>query len=182
MNTIDTRNPKDLIGRRKIPMHLWPMSATIYGVMGLLSGMHKYGRVNWRATPVYASVYFDALLRHAYAWWEGEDRDPDDNTPHLGNCLACLAIIIDAYCCGTLVDDRQFNGFSFRNSINEFTPLVSELESKYEHLKGSVKQYTIADNALALAPATTSNPSVAGLNAMGYNPTAMPSDASEAQS
>lgn len=147
VETFDAANPKDKIGRSKVPMHLWPMSATIYGVMGLLSGKHKYGRLNWRATPVYASVYFDALLRHAYAWWEGEDRDPDDNTPHLGNCLACLAILIDAWVCGTLIDDRQFNGANFRSPMTEFTPLVTDLVEKYADR--SPKHYTIEDNKKA---------------------------------
>lgn len=42
-------NPKDIIGCNKIPMHLWPETATMLGAMALLDGMLKYGRSNWRA-------------------------------------------------------------------------------------------------------------------------------------
>jgi hypothetical protein len=128
---INPTNPKDAIGASKLPMHLWPASATAYGVAGLLSGKYKYGRSNWRATPVRASIYFDALLRHAYAWMEGEELDPEDGTPHLGNCLACLAILIDAETTGTLVDDRQYNGQNFRKAFDKITPLIRQLEQKY---------------------------------------------------
>ncbi len=141
---IDNANPKDAIGSAKIPMHLWPITATIYGVMGLLAGKHKYGRLNWRGSPVRASIYIDALVRHANAWMEGEELDPDDGTPHLGNALACLAIIIDAKCCGTLVDDRQYNGKGFRIAMAEMTPLVTQLAEKYKDK--NPKHWTIADN------------------------------------
>lgn len=39
-------NPKDAIGSNKVPMHLWPTTATIAGAMALLHGAMKYGRSN----------------------------------------------------------------------------------------------------------------------------------------
>jgi hypothetical protein len=53
-------NPKDAVGSDKLPLHLWPESATMYGCLGLLEGMSKYGRSNWRAAGVRASIYYDA--------------------------------------------------------------------------------------------------------------------------
>jgi hypothetical protein len=141
---IDTVNPKDKIGKTKIPLALWPVSATIQGCMALFAGKTKYGRTNWRATPVYASIYFEALLRHGYKWWEGQDVDEDDGTTHLGNCLACLAILIDAKVCGTLIDDRQFNGSKVVSGFNAQAGLIPKLEDQYQHMKP--KQYTIADS------------------------------------
>jgi hypothetical protein len=41
-------NPKDGIGNTKLPLHLWPFSATAQGSLALLDGMLKYGRLNWR--------------------------------------------------------------------------------------------------------------------------------------
>lgn len=41
-------NPKDQLGSLKLPLHLWPMSATAFGCIGLANGMLKYGRSNWR--------------------------------------------------------------------------------------------------------------------------------------
>ena len=31
-------NPKDMIGSDKVPLHLWPETATVMGTMGLLDG------------------------------------------------------------------------------------------------------------------------------------------------
>lgn len=140
----DPRNPKDKIAREKVPLHLWPISATMYGCWALFCGKTKYGALNWRATPVFASVYYGALLRHAGRWWEGENLDPDDGTPHLGNALACIAILIDAYVCGTLIDDRQFNGDKVVASLNSMNHLAPELEAKYADK--NPKHYTIADS------------------------------------
>jgi hypothetical protein len=143
MNSNDTANPKDKIGRTKPPLGLFPVSAILQGAMALFAGKTKYGRSNWRATPVYASVYFEAGLRHFYKWWEGEDHDPEDGTPHLGNLLACAAILIDAKVCGTLIDDRQFNGKGVISNFNSMNHLVPKLEEQYADKKP--KHYTIAD-------------------------------------
>lgn len=148
--TTQSSNPKDAIGRTKAPISLFPVSAILQGAMALFLGKTKYGRSNWRATPVSAQVYFEAALRHLYKWWEGEELDEEDGTGHLGNVLACIAIIIDAKLCGTLIDDRQFNGAGavaeFKNQLH----LIPELTAKYA--AKAPKHYTIADNA----PATPS--------------------------
>lgn len=131
MTTPDSTNPKHAIGMTKVPLGLWPISATIAGCMALFLGKTKYGRSNWRATPVVASTYYDALLRHAAKWWEGEELDADDGTPHLGNCLACIAILIDAKICGTLIDDRQYNGLQVVATFNQYNHLIPTLTAKY---------------------------------------------------
>lgn len=101
-------NPKDAIGRAKLPLHLWPTTATAFGAIGFLEGELKYGRNNFRAAPVAASVYVAAAKRHLDAWLEGQENAPDTNNPHLGNALACIAIIVDAQVNGSLIDDRNF--------------------------------------------------------------------------
>lgn len=145
-------NPKDAVGRTKPPLGLFPVSAILQGAMALFAGKTKYGRSNWRATPVHASVYFEAGLRHFYKWWEGEEFDPEDGTPHLGNVLACVAIIIDARVCGTLVDDRQFNGAGTLADFNSLNHLVPKLEAQYADKKP--KHYTIADAVAVTVPAS----------------------------
>lgn len=104
----DASNPKDAAGRAKLPLHLWPASATAYGSLGFLEGECKYGRNNFRGTSVAASVYVAAAMRHITAWFEGEENSADTGNPHLGNALACLAILVDAKVNGTLIDDRNF--------------------------------------------------------------------------
>ena len=125
----DTANPKDAAGRAKLPLHLWPATATAMGCIGLLEGMGKYGRLNWRATPVYASVYVAALKRHMEDWFEGQDLALDSQNPHLANALACLAILVDAQAHGTLIDDRQFAPTpGYQDLVAALLPQVAHLQ------------------------------------------------------
>ena len=89
-------NPKDAIGSNKLPLHLWPMSATAFGCIGLANGMLKYGRSNWREAGVRPSIYVDAAIRHLTDWFEGGEEDPDDGVHNLAGAIACVAILIDA--------------------------------------------------------------------------------------
>lgn len=136
-------NPKDAVGSDKLPLHLWPETASMMGCLGLLEGMLKYGRANWRVAGVRATIYVDALRRHVGAWAEGEDSDPDSGLPHLSHALACLAILVDAQAAGQLVDDRQYPG-GHRALVEELTPHVRRL--KELRAESDPKHYTIADS------------------------------------
>lgn len=136
-------NPKDLIGSDKIPLHLWPMTATALGSMALLDGACKYGRSNFRAVGVRASIYYDAAMRHLSKWFEGEDVDPDSGVHHLGHVLACIAILVDAKACGKLNDDRMVKG-GYLEQLEELTALVPLIKEKYADR--SPKHYTIEDS------------------------------------
>lgn len=136
-------NPKDAVGANKLPLHLWPTTATAMGSIGLLEGALKYGRSNWRESGVRASIYVDACKRHLDAWFEGEECAPDSGSPHLANALACLAIIVDAQAAGKLVDDRAYNGAGYRKLADELTGHVPRLRQMFaEH---SPHHYTRAD-------------------------------------
>jgi hypothetical protein len=135
-------NPKDLIGSDKLPLHLWPGTASMMGCLGLLDGMLKYGRSNWREAGVRYSIYADAAKRHIDAVFEGEDNDPDSGLPHEAHALACLAIIVDAKAAGKLVDDRMYPG-GHRELVEELTPHVARLKEK--HADKNPKHYTIQD-------------------------------------
>lgn len=132
-------NPKDAIGSDKLPLHLWPETATALGCLGLLDGALKYGRSNFRAIGVRASIYVDAAKRHINAWNEGEDNDPDSGLPHMAHALACLAIIVDATAAGKLTDDRMYPG-GYRALIDKLTPNVRRLKGL--HAGKSPKHYT----------------------------------------
>ena len=138
-------NPKDAIGSNKMPVHLWPETATLLGSLALLDGALKYGRSNFRAIGVRSSIYYDAARRHLTAWFEGEDLDPDSGVPHLGHALACLAILVDAEAAGKLNDDRMAPG-GYRKLIDALTPHVERL--KAAHADKSPKHYTLADSAV----------------------------------
>lgn len=136
-------NPKDLIGSNKVPMYLFPATAIALGSLAMLDGALKYGRDNFRAIGVRATIYVDAALRHIYRWLEGNDLDQDSGLHELAHALACLAILVDAEEAGMLNDDRKIKG-GFLAQLNELTPDVKRLREL--HADKSPKHYTIADS------------------------------------
>lgn len=120
-------NPKDAVGSDKLPLHLWPTTATALGCLAFLDGALKYGRANWREIGVRSSIYYDALNRHMNAWFEGEDTDPDSGIPHLAHALGCLAILADAQAAGKLTDDRAYPA-KYREYVESLTPHVKRLK------------------------------------------------------
>ena len=141
-------NPKDIIGSGKIPVHLAPTSAIAYMSLGLLDGLLKYGRSNFRAVGVRASIYYDALIRHTMAWFEGEDIDPDSGLHHLCHVLACAAILVEAIVKDNLTDDRMYPT-NYREMVEHLTPQVERLKAKYAD-RTPPHHYTIQDDAHAL--------------------------------
>jgi Domain of unknown function (DUF5664) len=99
-------NPKDMVGRGKLPLDLVPDTIGIYAAMAFAEGASKYGSYNWRVAPVAFSVYLAALRRHQVKLQNGEWSDHNTKIPHLASIIACAGIIADAKACGTLVDDR----------------------------------------------------------------------------
>jgi hypothetical protein len=135
-------NPKAQYSNAKVPLHLWPATATALGCMTMQEGADKYGRNNFRATNIEASTYMAALGRHALSWWEGEDIDPDSGLPHLAKMLACIAIVVDAHYAGTLVDDRQFPG-GYHKAIAEMQALLPALKER--NADKTPKHYVIGE-------------------------------------
>jgi hypothetical protein len=107
---IDEANPKDLLGLKKVPLHLLPAVARIFGAMAMKDGARKYGPYNWRTKKVKASIYIDAIERHMLAFLDGEDCAEDSGIHHLGHVIACCAILLDAKETGNLIDDRPITG------------------------------------------------------------------------
>lgn len=142
-DTVKPSNPKDAIGSDKLPLHLWPETATALGCLAFLNGALKYGRANFREIGVRASIYTDAAKRHLNAWFEGEECDPDDGVPHLAAALGCIAIIVDAGAAGKLNDDRNIAG-GYRALVDGLTPHVARL--KESHKNRTPKHYTIEDS------------------------------------
>jgi hypothetical protein len=136
-------NPKQFAGSSKLPLHLWPETATALGCLGFLDGALKYGRGNFRVSGVQATIYTDACKRHINAWLEGEECAPDSGIPHLAHALACLAILVDADAAGVLNDDRQVKG-GYNELVAKLTPMVNQLKAK--HADKSPRHYTIKDN------------------------------------
>lgn len=138
-------NPKDALGSDKLPLHLWPTTATAFGCVAMVNGMLKYGRTNWREAGVKPSIYVDACKRHLDDWFEGNDYDPEDGVHNLSAALACIAIIVDSMMAGNMVDDRNYNGGGYRKARALMEPHVKRLKELHRH-RVPPKHYTIADN------------------------------------
>jgi len=120
-------NPKDAVAGERLPLDLWPLTATAMASVAMLNGACKYGRANWRKIPVRATVYVAACQRHMAAWLDGEESD-EEGVPHLASMLASLAIVVDAQAAGTLIDDRPPAG-GYRSLASTLTPLVAHLRA-----------------------------------------------------
>lgn len=129
--TTKPTNPKDLVGSGKVPMSLFPDTAIATGAMGLLDGMLKYGRCNWREAGVRLSIYLDAIERHLAKVRSGEDVDQDSGLDHWSHILACAAIIVDARACGKLTDDRP-PAVPFSELLAQLTPEVARLKELHK--------------------------------------------------
>jgi len=99
-------DPKQGEGEKKIPFHALPFAVLAEDAVAHGEGALKYGRHNWREGEVLASTYFAAALRHLFAWFEGENVDPDSGLSHLTKARASLGVLRDAQIQGTAIDDR----------------------------------------------------------------------------
>jgi len=103
---IKASNPKDAVGTGKVPFSTVPAPVMAEVGLGMLEGARKYGRHNYRAIGVRASVYYDAAMRHLTGWWEGQDIDPDSGLSHITKALASLVVLRDAMMNSKWSDDR----------------------------------------------------------------------------
>jgi len=71
----------------------------------LTFGAKKYSRDNWHKNRGFAR-YYDALLRHLFAWWGGEDRDVETGESHLSHAACCLLFLLELEEAALADDDR----------------------------------------------------------------------------
>ena len=77
----------------------------------LTFGAEKYGDRNWELGLSYSRV-FGATLRHLYAWWRGQNKDPETGLSHLYHAGCCVSMLI-AY------TDRHMDSFDDRVTAEE---------------------------------------------------------------
>ncbi len=103
-------NPKDAIGLTKPALRLVPPALALHVSQAMADGAKKYGAYNWRKNAVRLTIYIEAALRHLYSLLDGEDCARDSGHMHAAHVAACMAIILDAYETGNLIDDRADDG------------------------------------------------------------------------
>ena len=140
MEVKDT-NPKDAIGISKAPMSTVSAAVLMEVGVAMLEGASKYGRHNYRAAGVRASVYYDALMRHAMAWWEGEDNDPDSGMSHITKAITTLVVLRDAMIQDKFTDDRPPRSAPFLPALSDTAAALL-----VKHADKHPRHYTIADS------------------------------------
>lgn len=59
----------------------------------LTFGAKKYADRNWE-TGMRWGRCFGAAMRHLWAWWRGEDRDPETGLSHLAHAMFCIGALL----------------------------------------------------------------------------------------
>jgi hypothetical protein len=137
-------NPKDSISDTRIPLWLLSPIAKIAWALAQFAGLLKYGAWNWRVAGVRASVYISAMERHIEGFKSGETYDPVDGTYHLGNIMACAALLLDAQAANKFIDDRPPR-VDHRPAIAEGEALIVKLKEQYKDRHP--QHHTIMDKA-----------------------------------
>jgi len=71
----------------------------------LAHGADKYTNNNWCRGTNWGR-YFSALCRHVFAWWRGEDKDPETGFSHLAHAGCCLIFLMEYQRNNWGTDDR----------------------------------------------------------------------------
>lgn len=71
----------------------------------LTYGAAKYAPRNWEKGMNWGRV-FGAAMRHLWAWWRGEHKDPETGMSHLWHAQCCIAFLIAYEARQTGTDDR----------------------------------------------------------------------------
>jgi hypothetical protein len=94
--------------KTKLRTDLVPVGAIMRLAEVLQYGAGRYGDLNWREGMRWSRVYA-ALLRHLFAFWNGEHTDPESGLCHLDH-VVCNAVFLSEYAAGDYgeFDDRRF--------------------------------------------------------------------------
>ena len=78
--------------RGKARYDLIPAEALEGMAQALTVGLDKYEDRNWEHGMDWGRVY-GALQRHLWAWWGGEEIDPESGLSHLHHAACCVAFL-----------------------------------------------------------------------------------------
>lgn len=68
-------------------------------------GAIKYGDRNWEKGMAWGRI-FGAMMRHSWAWFRGEQFDPEDGQHHLASVAWCALALMSYEMRGIGTDDR----------------------------------------------------------------------------
>ncbi|NRN27876.1 hypothetical protein HHJ84_06220 [Photorhabdus heterorhabditis subsp. aluminescens] len=79
----------------KYRFSLLPLQPVIETLRVLEFGANKYSPDGWKTVPNGMTRYFDALMRHIFAYRSGEKYDPESNLSHLAHAACCLLFLME---------------------------------------------------------------------------------------
>ena len=86
------------------------MITQAYLAIGHFNGLGKYGRDNWRASGVLASIYVSAHCATSTRGTRARSLTPTTECRTSWGAITSLSILIDAQYTGVLNDDRKYRG------------------------------------------------------------------------
>ena len=113
-NTAEAENQRQQVQKEaakfdgpKVPFDLVPYDALWEITRVFRYGKNKYEARNWELkTPFRRGRLFAACCRHMFAYWMGEDKDPESGYLHLAHA-GCMLLMLLSYCLrGMGEDDR----------------------------------------------------------------------------
>lgn len=150
MDSKDT-NPKDAVGSTKWRQFMTVPRQVLWEVgVAMLEGALKYGRHNYRAAGVRASVYLDAAYGHLDQFVEGENLDQDSGISHVTKAITSLVVLRDAMMNDLWVDDRPPPIKDLDAVRTRLQSKVTENFERYEKLQPH--HFTAADAVPYLDP------------------------------
>lgn len=72
---------------------LLPLEPVAAVVDVLTFGAKKYAPDNWKKVENPVDRYYAAVMRHLYAWRQGEILDPESGLPHIAHALCSLIFL-----------------------------------------------------------------------------------------
>lgn len=93
------------LDKQKLRMDLLPPEALEAIAEVFTYGANKYEDRNWEKGMSWGRIY-GAILRHALAFWRGEDIDPESGQPHLAHLATDGMFLLHYYLKNIGKDDR----------------------------------------------------------------------------
>lgn len=93
----------------KIRMELLPVNAMSQIAKVFTFGAKKYDDFNYMKNGgLKTSRVYGALLRHVFAWFGGETREPETGESHLAHAGCCIMILLELEKFGTNIDKPDY--------------------------------------------------------------------------
>jgi hypothetical protein len=101
----------------KVGVHLLPSDALIEIARVLDFGANKYAAYNW-TKGIKWSRLVASTLRHVWAWFKGEDKDPESGLSHLAHAGCCILFLLQYEKTRRSFDDRPVNEYKDEANTN----------------------------------------------------------------